>query len=362
MKFTKEELSFLSIHSKCADTTQPWSDKVKVFTDKEKGEVVFSQFSDQVIVLSSIKKNITEDFESYLPISQLISLVNTLSKEEDIDITSHNVVIIGDNKYEFETFELVEVFKDTDTFKSLQSYETTTISDFSKTKNSLMGADLLDCVNLVNKSFVSSVSSDSITMSYKSLNDKSINFFIPKLAVSIVNDNKLEECAFKKQDLNGKIYYIITIKNTNVIFTEKEYALPNVFDDEIKVIYEHKNKIEFDKDLLKNALNRIKIFSANNVYSRIRFKAEDNKIIIESKEPNSSVATENIEASVDNELKNKGILFYISQNNLSTAIGYLKGKKIIIHTEVFSQDLVTIKVTDEIGDDFFIISLLPEYN
>ena len=50
----------------------------------------------------------------------------------------------------------------------------------------------------------------------------------------------------------------------------------------------------------------------------------------------------------------------MSQNILSTAINTLKGEKVVIHSNVYSPDEKTIKVTDEIGEDFFVVVLVSE--
>jgi hypothetical protein len=209
---------------------------------------------------------------------------------------------------------------------------------------------------LTNGSFISAPNNESLLCAYKTSNSRDVLFYIPKLAGIIGVDNKKETMDFYK---SGE-YIFININNTYIIFSIKEYSLPNIFEKEFIQVYDHKTKIEINKNIFKDVLNRFKIFSAKNIFNRIKCSSTNNQFIVESKEPNSGYAIEKMEANIDDLLKNQEILFYVSQNILSIAINALKGEKIIIHSNVYTPDEKTIKITDEIGDDFFVIVLVSE--
>jgi len=361
MIFTKEELSFIGIYAKCSDTKRPEHDRFRIKTDKEKQEVIFSQFSEGVTLITTLKKPVEENMEVFFPVNQFLPFINSIPVNSEVDIKS-NGIHFNDNRYEFETIELSSVFNGTDAFKELitDKSKVTTISDFNLIKNSFTGVDGFDCTLLVDKSFVSAPNDNTIVCSYKTINDNSISFYIPKLAGIIGLENKSDKLDFYQVEFNGDTCWFIEIGNTSIIFTKKDYILPNIFEDETKSQYDHEAKIEIDKSVFKDVLNRIKIFAARNVHTRIVCSTTNNQFIIESKEPNSGYAIEKVEASIDDVLKNQEKLFFVPQTSISTAINYLKGDKVIIHSNPYSPDEVAIKITDEIGEDFFIVCLLGE--
>ena len=359
MIFLKEELSFLSMYSKCSDTKLPEHDKFKINVNSEKGEVTFSQFSDEIVLITTLNKTSDTSFEVVFPVNQFFAFINSIPVNAEIDIQSNGIHFNG-NRYEFETVDLSSIFEGVDAFKDLVKDTSNKVSivNFGLIKNSIIGnsADQLDCTMLTNGSFVSAPNNESLLCAYKTSNNKDVSFYIPRLAGIIGVDNKKEVMDFYK---SGE-YVFINVNNTHIIFTAKEYNLPNIFDEDFKQIYDHPSKIEINKNILKDAINRIKIFSAKNIFNRIKCSSTNSQFIIESKEPNSGYAIEKIEASIDDALKEQETLFYVSQTILSTAINALKGEKIIIHSNVYTPDEKTIKVTDEIGDDFFIVVLVSE--
>lgn len=361
MIFTKEELSFIGIYAKCSDTKRPEHDRFRIKTDKEKQEVIFSQFSEGVTLITTLKKPVEENMEVFFPVNQFLPFINSIPVNSEIDIKTDGVHFNG-NRYEFETIELSSIFNGTDKFKELVTDKSNvvSISDFGLIKNSFTGPEGFDCTLLVEGNFVSAPNDNTIVCSYKTTNDKLVSFYIPKLAGIIGLENKSDKLDFYKMVFGDDEYWFIEIGNTTLIFNKKDYMLPNIFDDETKNQYDHKAKIEIDKSVFKDVLNRIKVFAARNVHTRIVCSTTNNQFIIESKEPNSGYAIEKVEASIDDALKDQEKLFFIPQTSISTAVNYLKGDNVIIHSNPYSPDEVAVKITDEIGEDFFIVCLLGE--
>ena len=363
MKFTKESLSFLGIYAKCADTKQAQNDKFQIKASTVEKSVTFSQFSDSAIVITKLDTDVDVDFTGIYPIGQFLALIQSVPNDAMLDIKSDGIYF-NNNKYEFEKFSLEASFADTEKFIELIALdgESIKVTDFSKTKSSLIGNDDMGFVSILNENFVSSISGDTITCSYKTGNEKDSAFFIPKLAVTLCNEAKLESATFYKRTLGDNDFYFVALGKTNIIFQHKDYNkdILGLFTEETKAMYDHEYRIRIKKDSLKDALNRIKVFSSKNIYSRIYCATTNNQFKVESKEQNSGYAVELIEADMDDHLKEQDHLFCISQAYLSTVISYLKGELIIIHADRYSSEGVAIKITDEIGDDFFILCFVPE--
>lgn len=358
MIFNKEDFSFLSMYAKCSDTKMPQNDKFRIKASKEKQNVVFEQFSDNIFITTTLNKTVDKDLEVKFPVNQFLAFINSVPVNSEIDI-QENGIHFNKNRYEFETIDLSSVFSGTEMYYTMiadQANTKTTISNFGLIKNSLTGADGFDCTLLKNGYFISEPIDSAIISVYKTTNDKNICFNIPKIAGVLALESKLDSVDFY---LNGK-YKFIVIGTTYIFFGDKDYNLPDVFEEDTVKQYDHSTKIEIPKNAFKDMLNRIKIFSAKNIYTRVVASSTNNQFVIESKEPNSGYAIEKIDADIDSELKEQEKLFFIPQTDLSTAVNNLKGDKIIIHTNVYSPDEVAVKITDELNEDFFIICLLPE--
>jgi hypothetical protein len=361
MIFVKEELSFLNIFTKCADNKQPQNDKFQIKADKENQQVTFSQISDGAVVITPVSKKIDEDFLGVYPIAQFVAIIASLPKDAEVDLRNDGIHFNG-SRYEFEKFAYETVFTDIDRYRDLilGEHESVEIEDFGVTKSSLMGtdADRVDTVNVANGYFVSTVTLESITCAYKTKNKSETTFFIPKLIVSLCNEAKKEKVVFKKVDSSNFKFYFTVIENTYLIFNEKEYQTPNIFDEDIVAIYETTSKIVINKNELKEVLNRIKVFSSKNLYTRVKCSTTNNKFTIESKEPNSGYAVEHIDAEIDLDLQNQELAFAASQAYLSNVISVLKGEKVVINTRPYSLDNPVMKITDEFNEDFFIVSFV----
>lgn len=363
MRFTKDSLSFLGVYAKCADTKQAQNDKFQIKTSVDDQTATFSQFSANAIVITTLKAEIKEDFTGVYPIGQFLALIQSIPSSEYIDIKSDGVYFKS-NRYEFEKFNFEDAFKDTEKFIELINGEgkSITISQFSKTTKSLIGPDDLEFVLALNGNFVSAISGDTITCSYKTDNPSDITFYIPKLAVTLCNEAKLESVVFSQRVLDDQTFYFTNIGSTYIIFMNKEYNtdIAKLFTDELRCMYDHDTMIVINKTVLKGALDRIKVFSAKSIYSRVYCSSTNNQFKIESKEQNSGYAIELIDAKLDDALKDQEKLFCASQAYLSTILSFLKGEMVVIHSDAYSPDGVAIKVTDEIGDDFFILCFIPE--
>ena len=365
MNFVKEELSFLSIFAKCADTKRPHNDKFQIKTDPARNVIVFSQISDAATIINEVNKTIDEDINSIYPINQFLALINSLPAGASIDIKNDGIHF-NNNKYEFEKYNADDVFISIDeTITALaKTTESITVSDFGKTKNSFIGQEPLDYVLVIDGKFLSALSCDTLVCSYHTNNDKSNTFFVPKLAVTLCNDSKKDSVEFKAISLgkNDEKSYAVFLEGTHVIFMNKEYNkdMASLFEEDSKPLYDHPSKIKINKNLLKDALNRIKVFSSKNIYSRVYCSTTNNEFKVESKEQNSGYAVEIVEAEVDEAIKNQNPIFCISQAYLSTVVSYLKGEQVVIHSNVFSPDGVAVKITDELGEDFFILCFVPE--
>lgn len=361
MIFTKEELSFISIFAKCADNRQIQNDKFRIKTSVEKQEVVFSQFSEDIVLIKTLSKKVEDDFEVIFPVNQFVSLINTLPDNGEIDI-KHDGITFNGNRYEFESIDLSSVFNATDSYRVTEYNEAdkVIISDFLNTKNSFMGIEGFSCTLLAEGNFISAPNDNALVCSYKTSNDKDVIFYIPKLASLIGVENKINLMNFYNLKINNSDCILINVQGIDIIFNKKNYELPNICEEEFKSLYEFDNKIEFNKSVLKESLNRIKIFSQKNIYTRVRCSTTNNQFIIESKEPNSGYAVEKLEAFIDNDLQNKDKVFFVSQSDLSIAVNALKGDKIIIRAHTIFEDAAVIKVMDETENDFFLVRCIPE--
>jgi hypothetical protein len=362
MIFVKEELSFLNIYTKCADNKQPQNDKFQIKANKESQQVIFSQISDGAIVTTPIYKKVDSEFVGVYPIAQFVAIIASLPKEAEVDIQNDGIHFNG-NHYEFEKFAYEAVFTDVeisieDVIKN--NSDSIEILDFGISKNSLMGleTDGVDAIKVTNGYFVSTLTLESITCAYKTKNKPEINFFIPKLIVSLCNEAKKEKVILKKIGSGNIQFHYTIIDHTTIIFTEKEYQTPDVFNADIVSIYETPSKIVINKNEFKEVLNRIKVFSSKNLYTRVKCSTTNNKFTIESKEPNSGYAVEHIDAEIDTDLQNQELAFAASQAYLSNVVSVLKGEKVVINTRPYSPDNPVMRITDEFNEDFFIVSFV----
>jgi hypothetical protein len=361
MIFNKEELSFLGMYYKCADTKLSQNDKFQISANKETQKVIFSQFSDNATIITKLDKIVDENFTGVYSVGQFASLIQSIPSESAIHIKTDGVYF-NDNKYEFEKFNFNDVFNDVDTLLlSMESPQENTIviNDFLKTSKSLMGQGVFDCVALSKGNFVSTMSLDTLTCSYKTSNDVALKMYIPKLAVLLCNEMKLDIVTFNTGKLADKDFNFITIKNTHIIFARRDYDVADIFDEEMVEMYEHKSIVTIKKEVLKEALNRIKVVASKAIHSRIYCSCTNNKFKIESKEQNSSQALELVDAQVDKDLIDNSS-FIISQSHLSTIISYFRGENIVIYAPNNFVDGVVIKISDEIGEDFFILNFISE--
>ena len=117
MIFKKEEFDFLKSYNVVADSKSFLNDKLYINFSKDKGRVIFAQFSNKFNVITSLNKTIQDDnFSIVIETSQFNSLISLLPKESDINITEGKI-IFGESAYELQKFDgdysIAELFIDT---------------------------------------------------------------------------------------------------------------------------------------------------------------------------------------------------------------------------------------------------------
>jgi DNA polymerase III sliding clamp (beta) subunit (PCNA family) len=149
-------------------------------------------------------------------------------------------------------------------------------------------------------------------------------------------------------------FYSCKINSTYILILDKEYILPNMFEEGILGLYEHDFKFEVSKNELKTILERMKIVARNNKEGRIFIELKEDKVVV--KNTDSQLASENIKAIVDKELID--VCFPVPVNYLSSIIGQLSGNTIRCYCTNDVEDFRAVKIEDETGLNFYVLILL----
>lgn len=350
MIFNKEELNFLELYSLLADNKDPRkNDKVQIKAKKDENIVIFSQFSEEATLITKLEKKVDEEFTLILPSPKLYSLIRTLSDNTILKIEKSGI-FFNSNKYDFEKvdFEL----NDTDHFLMLSEKENDNKKVIKQVDKAFLlkpyiGKNELAVIHLNNNYFISALSEGTVIAAMKTLENKNINFYFPKIIIDIAKLANIKEIEFDLFEELG-IYYF-KINKTTIFMVNKENSLPDIFSDDIKKIYEHNYNIIINKNELLESLKRIKIIAMNNIDSRILCAFKDSKMYIESKD--NDYACEIINAKIDKELENYS--GYLSAVILDNIINNITSENIILKINP-DKESIAIKLESESKDTFFI--------
>lgn len=355
MKLERSSLEFLQIYTHIADTRDVLGDKLKVSIKNHKA--LFSQFSHDAKLLTIVDAPF-EDNASYIHLtSPLHSLLkNTDSTHVDIE---QGKIKFNNSEYSMEHYDIVTP----DEHALLSVLESKpdkviTIVDLDKLKisKSFMGIEGLDCLFISNNYFVTS---DMVLTSIVSTsNDLKTPIYLPKAIVFLLGKfaDKEIELHFYSRRGNLNDFYVFRLGIVNVLFPVNKYKLPNLLDEDIKKLYDHKHKARVVKSQMEQVLKRMSIVAVNNPNNRIFITFQEDKLLVESRDSNPS--KEEVEAVVDKEIKDRQIV--LSCSNLSKALSYLEDENVYLHVADQKENNRTLKLEDEKHDKKLIHRLFKD--
>lgn len=349
MKFTKQELLFLELYQTCADTRNVLHDKLIIKTDKENNKVVFAQISYEASLFTTLEKEVEKDFVVILETNNIFSMIRLTQDNEEIFISKDKIKIGKNSTYDFKKYNFdVSIL---DGFLELKDpVESIQIKELNKLNilKPFIGIDNFSMIKLFNEWAVASNSTD-ITGAVQTEN-KEVDFVIPRILLRIIQKIKSDNLSFEKYSIqDNEVYYKIKVGSTSIFLPEVESKLQDIFNEEIRELYYHKNKAVIKKENLLLALRRIFISAIKNTYNRVILNFEKDNLKIVSKE--FDYAEENINAIIDEEIV--GTKISLSASYLMTIIDLVEGEDIsILCTK--DPDIVAITIEGEKKDKFFI--------
>lgn len=349
MEFTKQELKFLDIFSACTGNSNNFflNDKFSIESDED--NIYFYQYTDKVKLIYTLENKWKDENinVTYLT-NPFNAMVKNCDDKEKISITQKDTKFGKKSCYEFESYdksvEKPKVYLDM--MKENQNvYTIIDLNKINQIKSFISIEDNFNCVSLQDNYFVT-YNGQIIGVS-KTNNDIKELLYFPSMLFTLINSLKINE--IKLNLLQNNEFYSFTNDKLNILLQKNDYALPYIFDTEIKNQFEHETKIECLKKDLLTSLQRIKIISQNNPDTRIYLKLTNNKIILESRDSYKGI--EEIEAKYNEVLEN----FYIilSANYLSNIISLLKGDNITIFIKP-DKEIKAIKIIDDKCNDFYV--------
>ncbi|OQA13759.1 MAG: DNA polymerase III subunit beta [bacterium ADurb.Bin363] len=352
MKFSKSDFNFMEVFSSCIDTKREMNDKFQIKV-KSDGTVIFTQDCDDVKMFRSFKSSVTgEDFVAVFQTAKFYSLIKSIKEGTDITVSSSGIEFNG-NKYDLQNFSNVHY---DDSEKLIEKYSESSNSDFlikdlSKLASvkSYMGASPLDCIGVQNKSYFVSSNQIDVTSMVKTDNSLVDDMYLGYKAINMFSNFKVNEIILSPKE--GAFSF--NLKDTLVVVFNKDYSLPNLFENSIRCLYEHTTKAVIQKDLLKEVLYRIRIVSSENKDNRIFLNFEEDGLKIESKD--TIYASEKVVGSVDKDLV--GHYLSVSSNYLSNIVSELSGKEVHLYASN-DKEAVVITIEDENKDKKYLQNIL----
>jgi len=372
LSFKKDELGFLSLFNMCQDTKSLHGDKVKIANIKGTKDIIFCQRNTKGIINFSIlkDKNVNDEKFSFIfEIDKLYKMSSLCGKEEDIVIKKEGINFGTKSSYKFESYDdlndLIDDAKIYDTFVSgFKKSEVLEIKDFDLIKNIefSIGAEGFNNIAILKdekeeKTFFVTSDGESITSSILTTNDIQEDNWIDndlyKITKLVDKDNKEFKVDINRKDgtyfysLGNNIYTIVPLCESNIF---------NIFKEENKSLYEHKNKFSFKKHDFINALEKIMVVTSVKYKNRIFIYLEKDSVTIENKEGISG--KEVIDAKIDKDLQDK--YFLIQAPSLLKAIKELNNENITIRIDSDIDNCNVVKVEAEGVNKFFIVNLLEK--
>jgi hypothetical protein len=368
IKLKKQQLAFMDIY-------QLWSNRDQAFqivTNEE--NIIFSQQSDKGLLITEIPFTEIIDFEEEDNIKYnfdtdiFVSLIKSLVDNTEITITEKGIEFLG-SKYDIKNydilFENVTTYLDQVKNCDCEIIHLKDIDKFQYVKNSI-GGEGLNTVSYQSNHFVTSDRINYTSFVKTSFEHEKDFYFSSDLFIlfNIMNIKEKDIFVFIKEirsfdKKNNEIvdyegFYSCKIDNTYVLIMYKKYILPNMLDEEISKVYNHKVYFEVKKQDLQTVLNRMSIVARTNKDSRIYL--EIGKDILTIKNIDSQFASENIPATIGVGIED--IVIPISVNFLFKIINQLNGNIIRCYCTSDIDEFLAMKIEDENQVNFYALNLL----
>ena len=357
MKFVREELDFLKLYVMLSDTRSFLNDKIHINFIKEKDSIIFSQLSYKFNLITVLQKNLStlkESFNILVETNQLFSLVSLLPKNSEINISKEEISFEG-SKYQLPKYEgdysVVDKFLLLTSSPKVEEIKIVDLEKMPLIKN-YAGIDELDTIGIIENYFVASNRTD-VAGAIKTSNTINDIIFLPTEIASIITSYGLKSIVLNKVEFNETIYNYFIINQTYVIINNMEYALANIFEDNVRELYDHPTFVKINKNNLLQALTRILVVAKNNIYNRIFISFDTNNMIIESIDTGYSVEKVPF-IKLSNEIQNVKIT--VSASNVKTILQSLQGNEVTIKISP-EQDSTAISFVDENNNSLFVHTL-----
>lgn len=349
MKFVKQELDFLYEYATCVDTQQPLSDKVFIIFSKD--QIEFIQESTSVSLYKKIEKECDKEFISGFETIQLAKFIQSCKDTDTLEFTENNIIINDTSKYELNRFDgIVDKDKYISILNREDSWNRFTVFDcnllarlksfVSATEEELKGYGLVSNYFLATDRY-------NLTCAIKSSNEiEDINFqYILK---NFVKDGTLELSIDEEYD-----GYIVNNENYIAFISNQQLQLPNIFNDEIQLAFNHSTFINVNKDDILSVLERMMVVSNSNLFHRIYITCQESSIVIECKDDYESSEIVNTIDPVDEDLVGK--TFVMSAKYLKEICDFLPEDNIQIHLPSDEEYAVAVLVKNKDNDNILFI-------
>lgn len=289
MIVNKEQLQFLSDYVSVSENTTAVGNKLQIIS-KEGNKAVFVQKSLDATLIREIDCVTNSEFKILVEVKMFWNFINSVSQNDEIEITPDGFNIGQDKHYTFEMHKS-EFFNVDDIMKILNDAKTedTTVMVPFKDFNTLsiaykyMGKDTLQTVGFMKDKILGT---DRFQIVYGNASfNLSNNYFLSKHAISLLIQHKdKEEISIF---FNGRFYFF-EIEGTICIFEWNSYAVPDIFDAKPYSRFNQTDFVKLNKEDLKSSLNRMNFFVTNNPSMRIFITLKSNHLLIENRDFNKS--------------------------------------------------------------------------
>lgn len=344
IKLKKQQLAFMDIYSLWANREQAFQ-----LIGKD-NKIIISQQSDKGYLITELDYDVSGEFKYNFDTETFVALIKSLKDDTDVTITEKGIEFAG-SKYDIKNydilFENVNEFLNQVKVESENKIKLADIDKFQYIKNSI-GGDGLDTVSYQSNYFVTS-DRINFTSFVKTSFSYDKNFYFSSDLFILFN-----MMSIKEKDINVyENFYSCKVNNTYILIMNKQYILPDMFDEGIKGVYNHPLIFEVDKKELQIILNRMSIVAKNNKESRIYLELKD-KLYVQNTD--SQFASENIEAKIDKDIQ--GVKIPISVNYFAKIISQLTGNIVRCYCTTNMDEFIAMKIEDETQNAFYALNLL----
>lgn len=345
IKLKKQQLAFMDIYNLWANRDQAFQ------ITNDENNLIFSQQSDKGLLITELPFKIDNQIKYNFDTSIFVALIKSLKDDTEITITEKGIEFSG-SKYDIKNYDIL--FEDITSFldqvknDDCEVINLADIDKFQYIKNSI-GGEGLNTVAYQSKHFVTS-DRINFTSFVKTSFEYEKDFYFSSDLIILFNMMGIKE---KDVNIHGD-FYSCKINNTYILIMNKNYIIPNMFDENIMQIYSHPYKFEVNKQELKTILDRMSIVARDNKETRIYFELEKDKLNVKNIDNNFAVET--INTVVDNDIEN--IKIAISVSYLIKVISHFSGNMIKFYCTPDIDDCRAIKIEDENQVNFYALNLL----